>query len=91
LQSLALLYQQGPAYDADAAFAHCLRAQCEEALAAQLAADLDALQGEGLSALSGARLAQMRARYAEFHSPLAEEIRDWLDGGYAFDPACLTD
>ncbi|MBK8991280.1 MAG: beta-N-acetylglucosaminidase domain-containing protein [Gammaproteobacteria bacterium] len=91
LQSLALLYQQGPAYDADAAFAYCLRAQCEEALAAQLAADLDALQREGLSALSGARLAQMRARYAEFHSPLAEEIRDWLHGGYAFDPACLTD
>lgn len=91
LQSLALLYQQGAAYDANAAFAHCLRAQCEEALAAQLAADRDALQREGLSALSGARLAQMRARYAEFHSPLAEEIRDWLDGGYAFDPACLTD
>jgi len=91
LQSLVLLYQQGPAYDADAAFAHCLLAQCGETLAAQLAADLDALQRQGLSALSGARRAQMRARYAAFHSPLAEEICDWLNGGYAFDPACLTD
>jgi len=21
----------------------------------------------------------------------AEEVIDWLEGGYAFDPACLTD
>lgn len=91
LQSLALLYQQGPAYDADAAFAQCTLAQCGEALAAALAADRDALQHEGLSALSGARLAQMRARYAAFRSPYAQEIVDWLKGGYAFDPACLTD
>jgi len=49
------------------------------------------LQHEGLSALSGARLAQMRARYTAFRSPYAQEIVDWLKGGYAFDPACLTD
>lgn len=91
LQSLALLYEQGLDYDPDAAFARCARAQCGEELAAQLAADRDALQHEGLGALSGARLAQMRARYAAFHSPFAQELCEWLNGRYAFDPACLTD
>ena len=91
LQSLALLYKEGPAYDPGAAFARCALAQCGQELAAQLAADLGALQHEGLSALSGARLALMRARYAGLRSPFAQEICDWLNGGYAFDPACLTD
>ena len=91
LQTLALLYAEGPGYEPGAAFARCARDQCGEELAGLRAADLHALQHEGLSAMSGVRLAQLRARYAALPSPFAAEVSEWLNGGYAFDPACLTD
>ena len=34
--------------------------------------------------------AQIRHQLAQFKEPAVAEFRDWLEGGYAFDPACLT-
>jgi hypothetical protein len=33
---------------------------------------------------------QIRHQLAQFSDPAVTEFRDWLDGHYAFDPACLT-
>lgn len=33
---------------------------------------------------------QIRHQLAQFNDPAVTEFRDWLDGQYAFDPACLT-
>lgn len=91
LQTLVLQYEQGDGYVADAAFARCATGQCGTGLAAMLCEDLDALQHQGLAAMPPETRARLRERYRASASPYAREIGDWLDGGYAFDPACLTD
>jgi len=90
LQTLALQYAQGAAYDADAAFSFCARAQCGAELALRLEEDIDALQHRGLATMRAEERSLLHQHYGACASPFAAEIRDWLEGGYAFDPACLT-
>ena len=53
--------------------------------------DIPLFQDVGLDGMTGDQKAALIQKYDEFQSPLSEEIVDWLQEGYAFDPACLTE
>ena len=59
-------------------------------LAAQLGEDVALFQDDGLASLSAAQRQALSARYRQHDHRCAKEIVDWLEGRYAFDPACLT-
>ncbi len=91
LATLPRAYREGNAYDPKQALASACLAQCPAAMATRLQEDLALLQDSGLEALDTRQREALRARYREFDHPAARELLDWLDGAYAFDPACLTD
>jgi hypothetical protein len=91
IASLTQAYTQGNSYNATNAFAIISQALCGKVLAAQLQNDLPLLQDKGLLALSTQDKALLLDRYGQFtNNPYCLEIIDWLQGGYTFDPACLT-
>jgi hyaluronoglucosaminidase len=62
-----------------------------EVFATYLVEDVAAFQDEGLERLSVVRKNELIDRYAPFQTAYSQEIVDWLQGKYPFDPACLTD
>jgi hyaluronoglucosaminidase len=62
-----------------------------EVFATYLVADIAAFQDEGLERLSAARKNELIDRYQPFQTAYSQELVDWLQGKYPFDPACLTD
>jgi hyaluronoglucosaminidase len=92
LASLPLAYQQAQYYLPEIAFNNISKELCGAELAQQLSMDLPALQDKGLKNLDHHEQLALRHRYTQFHNnPFAQEIIDWLDGAYTFDPACLTE
>lgn len=92
LTSLPLAYQQQNAYDPATAFRKITRVLCGDKLAQQLSNDMEALQDRGLKNLNDKERQELRANYMYYGvNPYAQEIIDWLDGHYTFDPACLTE
>lgn len=91
LHTLAMLYDRAQAYDPEAAFRDSARAACGDALAKELAKDLQSLQHAGLDAIDAGQREDLLQRYSRHVSPLARELCAWLRGEYVFDPACLTD
>lgn len=92
LASLALAYAQQERYSPETAFYQLLEQLCGTKLARFLAEDITALQDQGLKNLSPEQKQYLRERYSQSsESPYAQEIIHWLDGAYAFDPACLTE
>ena len=79
LLTLAESYKKGEAYDYLAAFERAAREILGEDLAARVSKDIIALQDRGLDRL-GARKAALKARYAAFDHPAAQEILAWLEG-----------
>ncbi len=64
---------------------------CGEVFAEYLVEDVALLQDEGLDLLSLARREGLIDRYTNFQTAQSQELIDWLNGEYPFDPACLTD
>jgi len=63
-----------------------------EQLAHELLKDAELFQTSGLKDLSTDQKQTYINRYqAYLPNPLATEVVDWLNGGYIFDPACLTE
>ncbi|WP_347332504.1 beta-N-acetylglucosaminidase domain-containing protein [Marinimicrobium locisalis] len=99
LATLPTAYARGPDYRPAEAFQQALQCWCPSGLRECLEEDLPLFQERGLTALSEAEKASLKARYEPFatraprsaESHLAQELLDWLDHHYAFDPACLTD
>jgi len=56
-----------------------------------LRSDAKLFQTRGLNTYTAAEKQAIVQRYKHYKSPLAVELCAWLDGEYAFDPACLTD
>jgi len=79
LLTLAESYKKGEAYDYLAAFERAAREILGEDLAARVSKDIIALQDRGLDRL-GERKAVLKARYAAFDHPAAQEILAWLEG-----------
>ncbi len=90
LQTLQAVYRQQAAYNPRLALEQSLASLENNELAALLAGDIDLFQDEGLSSLSESQLQEKRRRYQSIRHPVAEEVADWLGGGYRFDPDCLT-
>jgi hypothetical protein len=92
LASLAHNYSPQSSYDREMTSVVCAKEVCGEEIGALIVQDLPLLHDVGLSAMSDDQKAYLRKRYAP-HSedPFCREIVAWLDGEYAFDPACLTD
>lgn len=93
LRSLPQVYREGEAYRQQQAFEQSCHATCSTDLARLLIADQPQLQERGLGDLSEPERQALLARYRPFagQETTAGELVDWLEGGYAFDPACLTD
>ncbi len=60
------------------------------ALSKLIIRDKDIFQDGGLSSLTKAEKAKLRAEYAAFNNPAAREILKWLDGKYQQGPEVLT-
>ena len=92
LTSLTDAYRANHDYSPEQSFKNACRQLCEKPLAEHLIADIGLLQDKGLAKLSPAEIQALSATYHQFpSSPYAQEILAWLDGGYRFDPACLTE
>ncbi len=93
LLSLPGAYALGDAYDPQSAFINACQASCSPALAAALVEDVGLFQDLGLGQLTGQQRQHLRLRYQNWAptEASAQEVCDWLDGAYTFDPACLTD
>ncbi|WP_111643016.1 beta-N-acetylglucosaminidase domain-containing protein [Marinimicrobium alkaliphilum] len=92
LLSASEAYRLGDAYSPEHAFESACRALAEEPLATALIEDTPLFQDRGLGALTQAEQTRLRQRYQQWaDDPMAREVVAWLNGEYAFDPACLTD
>ncbi len=84
LMTLTASEQQYPLYSAACALGG-------ETFAEYLVADVAAFQDEGLDLLNKERKNGLIDRYEPFQTLYSQELVDWLQGKYPFDPACLTD
>ncbi len=62
-----------------------------DSLAQRLLEDTDLLTKVGLNNMSESQKTYLEDRYRHDKHPAANELLDWLRGGYVFDPACLTE
>ena len=85
LRSLARNYRQpGPGADDD------FIAVCGPELGQCLREDQQLFETTGLAGMTDAQRRSLVQRYQHHDHPVAREVLDWLQDGYAFDPACLT-
>jgi hyaluronoglucosaminidase len=89
------LYSLPLIYNAQTQPADLLRKSCEKLCPAPLAEllmrDAGLFGAHGLDSLDENSKQQLIISYAAFtDQPVACEVVDWLQGGYAFDPNCLT-
>ena len=91
LWTLAEVYRADSNYDPEDTTSLALHALCSSELAATVQQDLSTFEDIGLEGLDENRKRNLIDRYSGFDSPIAAEVVDWLQGGYAFDPACLTE
>ena len=92
LASLPQAYGQGRNYNAEKVTAEIFQQLCGEQLAEYLQQDIGLLQDKGLKQISTEEKNYLLQRYNAFpQNPFCVEIVDWLNGGYTFDPACLTE
>ncbi|HEY7884452.1 MAG TPA: beta-N-acetylglucosaminidase domain-containing protein [Cellvibrionaceae bacterium] len=92
LASLPLAYEQGAHYQPQTLIKPLLHDLCGQPLGDMLLADLPALQDQGLDSLSHKTKQELLDKYCALpESGFSRELINWLNGKYAFDPACLTD
>lgn len=92
LASLPRAYREHNNYDAKKAFVEIAIELCGDQLAETLLHDIPLLQDKGLGKISEEEKNELIKRYSAFpQNVFCEEIIDWLNGGYVFDPACLTE
>jgi len=92
LASLPKAYREKDNYNPEKALTEIIVELCGEELAENLLQDLPLLQDRALKQLSEDEKAELLNRYSAFpQNPFCEEVIDWLNGGYVFDPACLTE
>jgi hypothetical protein len=93
LLSLPKAYREGANYNAAIATAMSCQQICGKELVPCLLEDISLLQDLGLQGMTEAQKRTLFNRYQALaaDAPWANEICEWLSGGYAFDPACLTE
>jgi hypothetical protein len=92
LASLASNYGEAGCYDREATTRECAKRVCGDEVAALIMQDLHLFHDVGLEGLTSEQKQYLRERYEPRHEdPFCRELLLWLDSGYEFDPACLTD
>ena len=92
LETLPLSYELGVQYVPNEVFHKTVERICGPELGLCFAQDLAAFHDVGLEQMSAGQKIALRQKYARFAgNPWADEVVAWIDGKYAFDPACLTD
>ena len=92
MASLPQAYALSTDYDPEAILEKNLIQLCGDLLANELIQDIPLFQDAGLSQFTDTTKQQFIAKYSCYlPNPYAQEIIDWLQGVYVFDPACLTD
>ena len=91
LQSLQQVYQLDEHYDVDTALNSGLIELLDKPLAQLIKRDWQLFQQTGLVDLSAAKRNELIECYQSYDDVMAREIVDWLQGGYQFDPECLTE
>lgn len=92
LASLEANYKQTGSYDRDTTTLLCAKAVCGDEVGTLIAQDITLFHDVGLDTLNDEQKQYLRARYEPHREdPFCREILLWLDNGYQFDPACLTD
>lgn len=92
LASLPRAFSEGQKYNTAKTTAEIFQQLCGEPLAEYLQHDIGLLQDKGLKQISAEEKTYLLQRYGAFpQNPFCIEIVDWLNGGYTFDPACLTE
>lgn len=91
MASLPLVYEYAEQYDRDATFKRLCLEEFGNALGARLIANKNDFARLGLDGLNANRRNALQLEYSQYSAPAAREICEWLDGRYAFDPACLTE
>jgi hyaluronoglucosaminidase len=99
LATLAFQYTQmsedhashaGAYVNVDSYWRQVAKQQMGESLAADLLADIERFQTQGLDEISINDKALLIKKYSHYSSVYAEEVVAWLEEQYRFDPACLT-
>jgi hyaluronoglucosaminidase len=92
LASLPRAYREQNKYDPEKILSEICAQLCGDELAVLLLQDLRLFQDKGLSKLSIQEKNNLISRYQNpIDNPFCREILGWLNGDYAFDPACLTE
>lgn len=89
--TLAKSYDLGDRYNPQAASTDAAKNLCNPDLAKAILKDAPIFEGQGLDGIGDNQKRQLVKKYSRFESPFAEEIVDWLQDGFEFDPACLTE
>jgi hyaluronoglucosaminidase len=84
-------YRAETAYDPQNALVTAVETLCDAELARAILEDVPTFQDLGLDEMTDDKKRTLVEKYSGYRSPFAEEIVDWLQEGYAFDPACLTE
>lgn len=90
LWTLAKSYSSKEGYEPHAALVEAAQTLCSPELAETILEDVSVFQDVGLDGMGEDQKRTHVEKYSAFRSPFAEEIIEWLEGGYTFDPACLT-
>ena len=90
LITLADHYANEHSQSAEQLWQHALASIDLPGLRAALARDSALFANEGLDALIARDKVNLQEDYQRFNHPAAREVVAWLNGEYAFDPACLT-
>lgn len=92
LSSLPRAYREPSTYEPLQAFIGACMQLCEPQLAQTLIEDMPLFQDQGLHQLTIQMRNTLQHKYQQFlPNPYALEVIDWLNDGYKFDPACLTE
>ncbi len=92
IASLDLAYQLGNQYHPEQVQLELLVNLFGQNLGQYLADDIAIFQDQGLAVLDADNKACLLQKYQRFANfPAALELIEWLEGGYTFDPSCLTD
>lgn len=82
---------RGASTDKEALFLEACTALCPPPLAAALQEDAALFQEQGLQQITAPAKAVLLDKYRALQpAPMAQEVIDWLQGKYLFDPSCLS-
>jgi len=92
MASLPRAYREQSNYEPEKVLPEIATELCGKKLADALLQDIPYLQDQGLAKMDQDKKNELLKRYSTFpQNPFCEEIIDWLQGGYKFDPSCLTE